>query len=108
MDGEARVQNLLKAMLSRKFDPRQTTLPSDALAKLEAEPADNIIADCKLPEMDGVQFLEEAGKICPAAKKLVLTGNRDLKTDIAALNEARIDCYLAKPVRKEQPLPQEG
>ncbi len=102
VDAEPRIQDLLKKLLGGRFDLRQATRPSDALAGLASRPADLIIADYKLPEMNGVRFLAQAGRACPGAKKLVLTGNRELKTVIAAINQARVDFFLAKPVREAE------
>ncbi len=55
------------------------------------------LADQRMPFMSGVEFLREAGKIFPSAKKVLLTAYADTTAAIAAINEVRLDYYLLKP-----------
>ena len=50
-----------------------------------------------MPEMTGVEFLEQVSKIIPDAKRVLLTAYADTSAAIAAINEAGINHYLLKP-----------
>ena len=55
------------------------------------------IADQRMPEMTGVQFLEEAAKLFPDARKVLLTAYADTEAAINAINKVGLDYYLMKP-----------
>src|SRR4028118_866419 len=55
------------------------------------------LVDQRMPEMSGVEFLEQAIKIYPEAKRVLLTAYADTNAAIAAINEAGINHYLLKP-----------
>ncbi len=55
------------------------------------------LVDQRMPEMSGVEFLEQAMKIFPTAKRVLLTAYADTEAAIAAINEAGINHYLLKP-----------
>src|SRR5438046_7204755 len=55
------------------------------------------LVDQRMPGMSGVEFLEQAVKIYPEAKRILLTAYADTDAAIAAINEARINHYLLKP-----------
>jgi thioredoxin reductase (NADPH) len=56
-----------------------------------------LLVDQRMPNMNGVQFLAEAIKIFPDAKRIMLTAYADTDAAIKAINEARIQHYLLKP-----------
>ena len=55
------------------------------------------IADQRMPEMTGVQFLEEAAQLFPEARKVLLTAYADTDAAINAINKVGLDYYLMKP-----------
>jgi thioredoxin reductase (NADPH) len=55
------------------------------------------VADQRMPSMSGVQFLEEAIKIYPDAKKVLLTAYADTEAAISSINAIGLDYYLLKP-----------
>jgi thioredoxin reductase (NADPH) len=62
---------------------------SDAVALL--------LADQRMPEMSGVEFLGKAMEIYPQTKRVLLTAYADTDAAIRAINEAKIHHYLLKP-----------
>ncbi len=56
-----------------------------------------ILADQRMPEMDGVQFLTQAREIHPDSRRVLLTAYADTTAAIAAINEVRLHHYLMKP-----------
>jgi thioredoxin reductase (NADPH) len=56
-----------------------------------------LIADQRMPGMPGTQYLVEARKLAPDAKRVLLTAYADTEAAIAAINEVALDYYLLKP-----------
>jgi thioredoxin reductase (NADPH) len=56
-----------------------------------------LIADQRMPGMPGTQYLVEARKIVPDAKRVLLTAYADTEAAIAAINDVALDYYLLKP-----------
>src|SRR5258707_9566585 len=55
------------------------------------------LVDQRMPGLSGVEFLEQAIKLYPDAKRVLLTAYADTDAAIAAINEAGINHYLLKP-----------
>lgn len=55
------------------------------------------LVDQRMPEMSGTQFLEEARKLYPEARKVLLTAYADTEAAIASINSIGLDYYLVKP-----------
>jgi thioredoxin reductase (NADPH) len=56
-----------------------------------------LIADQRMPGMAGTEYLVEARKLAPDAKRVLLTAYADTEAAIAAINEVALDYYLLKP-----------
>ncbi|MDP1847434.1 MAG: FAD-dependent oxidoreductase [Solirubrobacteraceae bacterium] len=56
-----------------------------------------LIADQRMPAMAGTEYLVEARKLVPDAKRVLLTAYADTAAAIAAINEVALDYYLLKP-----------
>src|SRR2546428_6015662 len=56
-----------------------------------------LLADQRMPRIDGVQFLQEAMRIYPDAKRALLTAYADTNAAISAINEANINYFFLKP-----------
>jgi len=65
--------------------------------KLKNETVSLFISDQRMPEMEGVAFLEKAKEIYPEAKIVLLTAYSDIDVAIRAINNLRLDYYLLKP-----------
>ncbi len=68
---------------------RQMKLRGDAVAVL--------LADYRMPEMNGIEFLEQAMDIYPGARRVLLTAYADTGAAIDAINVVDLDHYLLKP-----------
>ncbi|WP_300337312.1 response regulator [Accumulibacter sp.] len=71
--------------------------PLQALEKAFETPYDLVLSDYRMPGMDGVAFLKEFRELQPNAARLILSGYADLNGLIAAINEAGIVRFIAKP-----------
>src|SRR5256712_5389440 len=56
-----------------------------------------LLADQRMPQMDGVAFLREGMQIFPDAKRALLTAYADTNAAISAINEANIHYFFLKP-----------
>ncbi len=56
-----------------------------------------LLADQRMPKMDGVAFLQEAKHVFPDAKRALLTAYADTNAAISAINQASINYFFLKP-----------
>jgi thioredoxin reductase (NADPH) len=56
-----------------------------------------LLADQRMPHMDGVGFLQAARQMFPDAKRALLTAYADTNAAISAINQANIDYFFMKP-----------
>ncbi|TBL41935.1 response regulator, partial [Verrucosispora sp. SN26_14.1] len=65
--------------------------------KLRGEQVALLLADYRMPEMTGIEFLEAAMDLFPAARRVLLTAYADTGAAIDAINLVDLDHYLLKP-----------
>jgi thioredoxin reductase (NADPH) len=56
-----------------------------------------IVADQRMPGLPGTEFLVQARRLAPTAKRVLLTAYADTEAAIQAINEVDLDYYLLKP-----------
>jgi thioredoxin reductase (NADPH) len=65
--------------------------------KLRSDDVALLLADQRMPRIDGVHFLQEAMRIYPDAKRALLTAYADTTAAIGAINQASIHYFFMKP-----------
>jgi thioredoxin reductase (NADPH) len=65
--------------------------------KLRGDTVAVFVADYRMPQMSGIEFLEEAMDIYPLARRVLLTAYADTHAAIDAINVVDLDHYLLKP-----------
>ncbi len=65
--------------------------------KLRGEPVALLLADYRMPQMSGIEFLEAAMDLFPLARRVLLTAYADTDAAIQAINVVDLDHYLLKP-----------
>lgn len=65
--------------------------------KLRGGRVEVLLADYRMPEMSGIEFLEAAMDLFPRARRALLTAYADTDAAIAAINLVDVDYYLLKP-----------
>jgi len=56
-----------------------------------------LVADQRMPSLSGTDYLLQARRLAPEAKRVLLTAYADTEAAIAAINEVALDYYLLKP-----------
>jgi thioredoxin reductase (NADPH) len=56
-----------------------------------------LLADYRMPQMNGIEFLEQAMDLYPGARRVLLTAYADTTAAIDAINVVDVDNYLLKP-----------
>ncbi|MFF5932984.1 FAD-dependent oxidoreductase [Streptomyces sp. NPDC012508] len=65
--------------------------------KLRGDLVAVILADYRMPQMNGIEFLEQALGVYPGARRVLLTAYADTNAAIDAINIVDLDHYLLKP-----------
>lgn len=106
IDDEPAVLNAVERDLRRRYgrDYRIAKANSGAQALdflKQVQARNDIVAlfltDQRMPQMNGVQFLEQAREVYPEARKVLLTAYADTEAAIASINQVQLDYYLMKP-----------
>lgn len=92
----------LKKTYGKEYKIISTESANEALESLtDLKNSSDVVAlflcDQRMPEMEGVAFLEKAIKIYPRAKRVLLTAYSDTEAAIKAINDVQLDYYLLKP-----------
>lgn len=84
--------------LRRAYEVQTATSGENALQLLDASPdVAVIVSDMRMPAMDGATFLGRSRQLAPDATRILLTGQTDLDSAIAAVNEGQVFRFLTKP-----------
>jgi CheY-like chemotaxis protein len=103
VDDEQRILDALRRTLRGKFAIETAASGPEALQLLQdsvgqPEPIGVIVSDMMMPGMNGAEFLTRAREIAPDAVRMVLSGQADLTSTIAAVNNADLFRFLTKPI----------
>ncbi len=72
-----------------------------ALTLLESELPDLILADLMMPNMSGIDFLEQVKKVAPHTEMSIMTGHGSIETAVRAMRSGAYD-FITKPFRLEE------
>jgi thioredoxin reductase (NADPH) len=106
VDDDSEVRRTVERDLRRKYNKDYRIISADSAATaldaleqlaLRGEPVALLLSDQRMPEVSGVEFLEQALRVFPNAKRTLLTAYADTDAAIRAINSVKIDYYLLKP-----------
>jgi len=99
VDDEEMVITSVRAFLSLETDYNihGFTSPAAAVQHLETHPADVVVSDYLMPQMNGIQLLGKAKELQPETARILLTGHADKSSAIQAINDVGLYQYLEKP-----------
>jgi len=102
VDDEKDVLSALKRNLRKDFSVDTAVGGFEALKKIgSGQIYSVIIADMKMPGMDGINLLNIVKERSPDTVRMMLTGNADMTTAIEAVNKGEIFRFLTKPCSPE-------
>lgn len=106
IDDDSAVLSSIERDLRSRYGRDYRILPIDSgavaldyLKKLQerGEPVALFLVDQRMPAISGTEFLAEAIKSQPQAKRVLLTAYADTQAAIDSINEIGLDYYLMKP-----------
>ena len=98
VDDEVNVLDAIQRSLHRQFVVETAVGALEGLKRLSVDNSYAVIvADMRMPEISGLEFLRKAQDQAPHAIRMMLTGNADLKTAMDAVNAGRVFRFLTKP-----------
>lgn len=98
VDDETRLLSALRRRLSSEFDIATFESGADALEYLsKPHNVAVIVADMQMPGMNGIELLKKVHDQHPDIRRLMLTGNSDQETAMAAINEGKVLRFIRKP-----------
>ena len=106
VDDDPDVLRAVERDLKKHYDEKYRVLRADSgkaaldlLGRLQRrnESVALLLVDHRMPQMNGVEMLQEAVKIYPNAKRTLLTAYADTDAAIKAINDVHLHHYLLKP-----------
>jgi thioredoxin reductase (NADPH) len=106
VDDDPDVLHAIERDLKKRYDERYRVLRADSgrvaldlLRRLQQrnDPVALLLVDHRMPQMNGVEMLQEAIKLYPNAKRTLLTAYADTDAAIKAINDVQLNHYLLKP-----------
>lgn len=100
-------KNILRSLERLFMDEEYEILTAgngeEALALLAEQPGVQlVIADYRMPGMDGVDFLKQVNEQWPKTIRIVLSGFADMAAIVGAINEGQIYKFIPKPWNDEE------
>jgi HD-like signal output (HDOD) protein len=98
VDDEPGILHSLKSLFRK--DPwiiRTHGSPHAALEDLQSAPADIVVSDLRMPDMNGIEFLNNVSHCSPEASRFILSGHEDHGVVIGALGKNLAQHYVLKP-----------
>src|SRR3712207_3893753 len=106
VDDDPAVSRAVARDLRRKYGEQyqivRASSPDEGLEalrelKLRGSRVAVLLADYRMPQMNGIEFLEQAMDLFPHARRVLLTAYADTDAAIQAINLVDVDHYLLKP-----------
>jgi DNA-binding response OmpR family regulator len=106
VDDEQRLLDGIRRSLRSKYTVITANSGADGLAELakattEGDQFAVIVSDMMMPGMNGAEFLTQARAAAPDATRMILSGQADLTSTIAAVNNADLFRFLTKPIEPD-------
>ena len=102
VDDDPNVLEAYQRHLRKRFHIEPVLSAEEALEMIiDDGPYAVVVADARLPGMDGIQLLTKVNHYAPDTVRMVLTGHADLETALEAVNDGHIFRFLVKPCPPE-------
>lgn len=102
VDDEERMRNLLKKVLNKQdFSVETASNGKEALRKIQENPFDIIIADVRMPEMNGMEVLKAVKETRPEISMIIMTAFGSIDSAVEAMKKGAYD-YITKPFKMSE------
>ncbi len=102
VDDDPNILQAYQRSLRKRFRLETALGGEEALERIAARgPFAVVVADMRMPGMNGVELLARIKEIAPLTVRMMLTGNADQQTAMEAVNEGHIFRFLTKPCPPE-------
>jgi CheY-like chemotaxis protein len=102
VDDEPNVLDSIRRQLRKSCEILTATSGAEALALLkDTGPVALVISDMRMPGMSGAELLAKIRDLYPDTVRMILSGQADLDSTIAAINDGHIFRFLTKPSHEE-------
>jgi len=102
VDDEAKMRHILKIMLEMQgHSVEEASNGREALDVIEEKPLDLVIADIRMPEMDGLQLLGEVQKMDIPLPVVFITAFATIESAVEAMKQGAAD-YITKPFEEQR------
>ncbi|NOS94035.1 MAG: hybrid sensor histidine kinase/response regulator [Cyclobacteriaceae bacterium] len=102
IDDEVDNLKVFKIAFQNEFAVTIESSPLKGLDLIRNEEFEILVVDQRMPEMTGVEVLENAMQLQRDSVRILLTGYSDMQATINAVNKGKIFYYLSKPWKKEE------
>src|ERR1700757_1425089 len=102
VDDEPRLRRVLVRLLEGEgFTCREAGSGTEAIERMQEDPAPLVISDLRMPQMDGVTLLREIVARWPDTAVIVVTAVAEVESAVACLQMGALD-YVAKPFHLDE------
>ncbi|BAH73894.1 HD domain-containing phosphohydrolase [Solidesulfovibrio magneticus] len=103
VDDDPEILATLKRTFRRKYLAETALGPLRGLeVAAEHGPYAVVVADLRMPGLDGLEFFTQLKKLSPETVRIMLTGYADLRAAMDAVNTGHVFRFLAKPCPEEE------
>lgn len=103
VDDETAVLDGIQANLRRTHDVIVATSGAEGLAHLAKDDSIQVVvSDMRMPVMDGAAFLSRVAATSPTTVRMLLTGQSDISSAMAAVNHGHLFRFLMKPCGRDE------
>ena len=97
VDDEAANLRALERLFRTEYDVTTAGSGADALSLLKHHDMALLIADQRMPEMSGLELMQQTARLRPHMVRMLLTGYTDVDSLIQAINTGQVYKYITKP-----------
>ncbi len=90
-----------KSTFRRDYHIHVASSGQQGLEIMEMHTIQLVITDQRMPDMSGIEFLEQIVPLYPDCMRMIMTGFSDLEAVIQAINKGNIYRYVSKPWNQE-------
>jgi two-component system response regulator HupR/HoxA len=97
VDDQVEILNAIERQLKDEYNVFTSSNGKEALALLKENTFSVVLADQRMPQMTGVEFLSQSIEIQPDIVRILITAYADIQASIDAVNKGQIYYYISKP-----------